>query len=987
MKLTRKGFQRHALATAVVLALAGTAQAQLSTSTIQGQITSGAAAAQAGLQVTAVNLANGAVYRTVTRADGSYVLAGLAPGSYEIRVGNQKSQTVTVQVGETASVDLSVTGTQQVTIVGSMARKDVKNSESGTTVSRRQIETLPQVTRNFLAFADLAPGVRFINDPSSGYTRIQGGAQSSDRVNVFIDGMSQKNDLTRGGIAGQNESRGNPFPQSAIAEYKVITQNYKAEYGSVSSTAITAVTKSGTNTTQGDAFLDYAGDSQIAYSPFEAQKERDGLKRPAAKQSQFGASIGGAIAPNKVHYFLSYEGKDNTIPSQLGVGKTLDGVKVTPWLTDNILNKQWTTERQFHEDLLFGKLSVAIDDNNRLEFSAKFRSEKDQGSLQSDEHPDWGFSTPSNALHRTQKEQRLNAKWELSSDRWINEANAELFYNSYTPETVDMRPFIEYKRANWSGVMMDGRMEGRSRNKQSAFVLKDDFTFTGTSGHVIKAGASLNRSTYDVGGSRFAVPHYFVFITDAGVPGLVGDPGMPGADANNPAGASVFYPGWEPFSKSPAPATYVKYTNNKFGLYLQDDIALNKNVELNLGVRWDYEDNAFNNGYKTPSYVLAAMNAVDTRAGAAAGQTYAQSLAKGGINIKDYLSSGSERKAFTGAFQPRLGMSWDLKGDKSSVVVAGFGRAYDRTPAMKARDELINNAAQAPDGKVWEFWLLNNNMKMPYSDQFGLSLRQAIGDWSAEVGVQEVRGYNEFLWTAGGRNPDGSVPSGGAWFDPAGGNPPQTINGLRLGDTSAKTRTRNLMIKAEKPYTRASGWGAYAALTLSDAKTTATDFGAESSDSNQFNWSVGKDQANVWRKSIDVEKYRLVASASADNILPWGILLSGKITAGPGTQFFVTSCAKGWGSGCERYIADGGAFEQVDLMLSKEVKLPVGQKLTVRLDILNLFNKANYGKYDTWGGGPGNPQNAWGGDNANAGKPLGLAGPMRTVKFGMKYEF
>lgn len=176
-------------------------------------------------------------------------------------------------------------------------------------------------------------------------------------------------------------------------------------------------------------------------------------------------------------------------------------------------------------------------------------------------------------------------------------------------------------------------------------------------------------------------------------------------------------------------------------------------------------------------------------------------------------------------------------------------------------------------------------------------------------------------------------------------------------------------------------------MTLSDAKTTATDFGAESSDSNQFNWSVGKDQANVWRKSIDVEKYRLVVSASADNILPWGILLSGKVTAGPGTQFFVTSCAKGWGSGCERYIADGGAFEQVDLMLSKDVKLPVGQKLTFRLDILNLFNKANYGKYDTWGGGPGNPQNAWGGDNANAGKPLGLSGPMRTVKFGMKYEF
>ena len=86
MNRTPNTFRRHALATAVVLALAGAAQAQLSTSTIKGQITSGSTAAQAGLAVTAVNQANGNTYRTVTLADGSYVLTGLAPGAYEIRV-------------------------------------------------------------------------------------------------------------------------------------------------------------------------------------------------------------------------------------------------------------------------------------------------------------------------------------------------------------------------------------------------------------------------------------------------------------------------------------------------------------------------------------------------------------------------------------------------------------------------------------------------------------------------------------------------------------------------------------------------------------------------------------------------------------------------------------------------------------------------------------------------------------------------------------
>ncbi|MEN9419088.1 MAG: hypothetical protein RI988_2708, partial [Pseudomonadota bacterium] len=862
-------FRRHTLATAVVLALAGAgaAHAQLASSTIKGQIV----AAKAGTVVTAVNVSNGTSYRTTTREDGSYVLTGLAPGSYRLSVGGQAAQVITVSVGETASVDLTGGGTQQVTIVGSVARKDATNPESGTTVTQRQIETLPQVTRNFLAFADLAPGVRFINDPATGYTRIQGGAQSSDRVNVFIDGMSQKNDLTRGGIAGQMESRGNPFPQSAIAEYRVITQNYKAEYGSVSSTAISAVSKSGTNTLKGDAFLDYAGASQIAYSPFETKAEAAGLKRPPPKQSQYGVSVGGALVPDKVHFFLAYEGKDNTIPSQL-MATNLTGIKVTPWLQQNVLDQQWTTQRKFHEDLLFAKLSAVVDERNRFEFSAKYRNERDQGSLQSDDHPDWGFSTPSNVLNRTQREERVTAKWELTGERWVNEANAEYYFQNYLPQTVDMRPFVEYKTTSWGGVMMDGRMEGRSRNEQTAFTVKDDLTYTGKAGHVIKTGVSLNRSTYDVGGSRFAVPHYFVFIGADGQPAKVDDVASWAINADNPSGSTRLYPPWEPFAKNPAPAVYSKYTNNKVGLYVQDDITVAKGMELSVGLRWDYEDNAFNNGYVTPAHVVTALNAKDTRPGAAAGQTYAQSLAKGGVNVADYISTGKERKAYTGALQPRLGWSWDLKGDKSSVLLAGVGRAYDRTPAMKARDELINNAAVSASGTAWEYWLLNNTMKMPYSDQFGLAFRQAVGEWSTEVGVQQVRGFNEFLWVNGGRNPDGSVPAGGAWFDPAGGGPP-TVQKLLLGDTSARTKTTNVILRADKPYTRSSGWGAQLALTLSNAYTTATDFGAESSDANQYNWSVGKPEGNVWRRSIDVERYRIVASASSDKLLPWGMVL------------------------------------------------------------------------------------------------------------------
>ncbi len=189
--------------------LAQPALAQLSTATIRGQITQQGAPVKAPVQIVATNKETGATHKATTQGDGSYVLLGLAPGSYTISVvgSKEKSQEVTLQVGETAAIDLALSSAAgvslgQVQIVGSLQRKDVKSSEVGTSVSRAQIENLPQVTRNFLAFAELAPGVRFNVDPSSGNSKMQSGAQSANNVNVFIDGVSQKNYVLTGGVSG-----------------------------------------------------------------------------------------------------------------------------------------------------------------------------------------------------------------------------------------------------------------------------------------------------------------------------------------------------------------------------------------------------------------------------------------------------------------------------------------------------------------------------------------------------------------------------------------------------------------------------------------------------------------------------------------------------------------------------------------------------------------------------------------------------------------
>ncbi|MGZ5274534.1 MAG: carboxypeptidase regulatory-like domain-containing protein [Caldimonas sp.] len=353
-------FQIRALAAAAMLALAVPATAQLSSATVRGAVTADAKA-QPGATVTATNTATGQVTRTTSRADGSYVLVGLAPGTYKLDITAQgfapRVETLTVAIGQTVDLDLAlsragVTQLETVVITGS-AGLDRKTSEVGTNVSPKQIEQLPQITRNFLAFADLAPGVRFdVNN--QGQVKVQSGAQNQDNINIFIDGVSQKNNILRGGASGMDSTRGNPFPQSAIAEYKVISQNYKAEFDQVSSAAITAVTRSGTNELHGDAFIDHTGAGLTAYTPNEKTNKANGNDRASFTQDQFGFTLGGPIVQNLAHWFVSYEGKDINSPRNVGFGGVNPPVP-DAGLAATFFPLQGSHTQSFKENLLFAK--------------------------------------------------------------------------------------------------------------------------------------------------------------------------------------------------------------------------------------------------------------------------------------------------------------------------------------------------------------------------------------------------------------------------------------------------------------------------------------------------------------------------------------------------------------------------------------------------------------------------------------------------------
>ncbi|MFO1338730.1 MAG: TonB-dependent receptor [Burkholderiaceae bacterium] len=974
MTSPRKGFHRHALAAAAALLLSSAAgvHAQVSTSTLRGQITQGQTAAQAGTPVVAVNKDNGNTYRTTTTADGGYVLVGLAPGRYEVRVGSgqQATDVITLQVGETATLDLSLGGAaERITIVGSLNRKDVKDSQLGTNVSRKQIEQLPQNTRNFLSSVDLAPGVAFVQ-ATNGQVNLQSGAQNRDNINVFIDGVSQKNNILRNGASGMDSTRGNPFPQSAIAEYKVLTQNYKAEFEQVSGAAVTAITRSGTNELHGELYADRTGTNWTEKDPFQKAAEAQGVKRPDSTQTQFGGAIGGPIIADRIHYFFAYDGKniDDSRQVVLQHADALPDAGIVPTLRA----KQGNAVDPFRENLFLGKLDAQLADDQHLSFTVKVRDEADRTP------EDRTLSLPDNEKNRSNNETRVDLKHEWTLGNLLSEARVGYEDYLWNPHANLAGPLIKYKYSPTSllsdsqDVIFDGGSPDQQRRQQSGVYVSEELTWSGAKGHVVKGGVKIKDMKYKLSGTARGAD-----IVQAVIDQTTGNPYYDGTNClgtNLTDSGGVQHTDQCQIDRALAPAS-ANFSNQQYGLYLQDDWSVTKQLDVSIGLRWDYETNMLNNSYVTPADRVAALYAEDvTRWGITPpeGQTYAESLAKGGINIGDYIADGHSRKAYKNAFAPRLGASYDLFGDKASIVFGGWGRSYDRTMANHALDELQKNKQAGG-----EIWLIRNDFKMPYADQFSIGLRQALGQWNGEIAYSDVRAKNQFVWFGGNRDANGGWATQSP-IDPLWGGP-NGFGTLILGDFVGETKTSSVFMKLDKPYSRESGWGFNLAYTYSDAKTTNREW-----TNDIFDWTYGRD-THGWNPSKDVDKHRLVASGNIDGLIPWGIQLGAKLTWASGQPRRITDCSDGWSS-CVAVEGKSREFSQFDIALAKELSFPIG-KFNLRTDVLNVFNTKNYGGFDDWGGGPGNPQNYLGGDNPNLGKPNAMRGPMRTIRLVLGYNF
>ncbi len=947
------------LAVVLLVVVAPIALAQTS-ATISGTVNDESGNIFPGAVVTATNTASGFTHTATVGAQGRFTLAGLPPATYRIDVTapsyKGSSREVQVLVGQNLELNFRLTPDlvlmENITVIGegTQVLVDTRTTEVSTNITQQQIENLPMNNRNFLAFAGLAPGVSFTRDTEGQGQTFSSGAQDAKQVNVFIDGVSFKNDVIKGGAFMQDSSRGNPFPQAAVQEYQVLTQNYKAEYEKATAAVISAVTKSGGNNLTGDAFYLFQDKDMVTQDDF-AKKRGD--EKGDYERNQYGISLGGPIIRDRMHFFVTGERNERDVVSSVFHGSQWNEApaNVRAILDDY---ETGTIVSPFESTLLFGKLSFQPSANQSAELSIHTRDEDEIRGFGGQRVREGGSNIVIGTDAATLRHQFV------FGNNAINEAVVSYQSLAWADTATDLSRVHQ----NYVNLLDVGGKDFIQDLEQTRLAIRDDVSFylNWRGAHTLKVGGVASNVKYDLTKSAFLNPLFEYRGNE---------------DWQYPFKALVGF--GEPS---------LDFDNNQFGFYVQDDWTMN-NLTINAGVRWDYETNMLNNDWVTPPEIANGLRT--------ACRTYGQPI--GGktewcinelFDVEDYISTGNERKSPKDLFQPRLGLSYDLRGNGQSVVFGGWGLYYDRVTLNDIYDEAYRqqwrqyticftpdgtpNPECGPQAVAWdskyldpaqlralvqsgqtggpEIYLLENDTKVPESTQWTVGLRQQLGaKWLGSLTYANSRGKNGLVWSFGTEPPE-------TRFDDRWGNwigIPGYGFILRSFDNRSR-KYQGVYLTLDRPRTAGSRWGANFAYTWSEGFQNAS-----LDDGVAFAFDFLPPDFPQFPANGD-ERHRFVVSGSV--ALPAGFEASSIVSLGSGTPVSYAEAL----TGPYHFYPNGErqpqqsflgleefAYRSVDLRV--QWNAPSFSNVTVSLigEAFNIFDFDNYSAYDTWGGGLNSP--------------------------------
>ncbi|MBV8818867.1 MAG: carboxypeptidase regulatory-like domain-containing protein, partial [Acidobacteriaceae bacterium] len=301
----------------------------VSTGSIQGQVTDPSGAAIPGAQVKLVDLATNTPHTETTNSDGRYTFVDVDPGTYRIEISKEgfalskiEDQKVEVGLVLTLNMTLQVGSTTTTVEVQAVPGAELQTTTAtvGTTITGSSIEMLPNLGRDANAFVTLQPAVTPTGEVAglpmdASMFQLDGGNNTNDMdgsMNIYTPSSGYVGSSTTGGIP----SGVIPTPAESIEEFKVSTNNQTADFNQAGGAQISMVTKRGTNTFHGSAYEFYLGSNfganywlnnhtpsaNLPYTPL-----------PSSHQNRFGGSLGGTLLPNflggKTYFFVNYEGR------------------------------------------------------------------------------------------------------------------------------------------------------------------------------------------------------------------------------------------------------------------------------------------------------------------------------------------------------------------------------------------------------------------------------------------------------------------------------------------------------------------------------------------------------------------------------------------------------------------------------------------------------------------------------------------------------
>lgn len=912
------------------------------TATVQGSVVDESQGVLPGVTVTATDKATGKQVVVVTDVDGRYRFDNVLSGDYTLRIELPGFATTEVppfelQVGKNVTVPkvtLKVASLEEMVVVVSQAPiVDFVSSQVAGNIDRRQMAELPIQGRNWMELSLMVKGITANNIGNTP-------GVSDDQFQLNLDGQQVSQRISGSGFGQPKMSR------EAIAEFQVITNMFDITQGRSTGVQVQAVSRSGSNAFHGTTFGYFRSDKFNAPDPVR------GIVLPY-RNRQSGATLGGPVIKDKVHFFGSYEYESN--PS-------------TAILTPPALpNQSWALPSNTLQHNYLGRVDYQI--SNRQNLSVRLQ----RWQLDSPFMITSGTSHPTSAEHQRYYSTNLYATYTRVIN---NEVSLQLHLGTSRFSWYDdPLPSNSVSLYNWPFGVPVFQFPNLTLGGQQNFP-----NYSWMKQYPVRAELNWNKGRHDLkmGGEFLKDRHTkvwalnrrgtFTFNRQPTAAAL--DQAFPQDQWDNPAAwdLSALQPFVQQYSVFFHDDYLVNVPRSQSALWFGDNWRVSNQLTLNLGARWDVDPYGLN-----PPGVHDVSIPINN------GKDNGDFGYKTGTH--DYTNVA-----------PRVGFAWNVGGSNDLVIRGGTGIYYNFPVSnVTYRQQFYNNAVAAvflptgtnfmlnPTGGVTleqiqagavptppqETTIISPDYKNPYGWQSSIGFQKQLGphmgfdvDFTnlAEKRMVRSRDVNLFY-----------DPVTGYILNPVTAGRPNPAWGLNQWLTSdGKTETRNLASSFTRRFTHNFQASATYTLGLS-MKDNTTGFGYQAD--NPFN------QDADWATSTGFQRHTFRANGIVK--LPGDVSLATSYFFGSGSRYNPTSSLRPYSkpgtnrlnSGApivipaavldrwdgEDVIATnttwmrnglrGLPLHKVDMRVTKTIAV-ANIKAELMAEVFNVFNRKNYGAYN-----------------------------------------